>query len=117
MALANKPRQCKYGTTKYSTADDRAQFHTRFVQDGSYLTIKNITLGYNLPANTIKAFSNIRLYASVQQAFVFTKYDGVNPEISTDLNGNAPSSLLQGLDFSAYPVPRTFTVGFNVNLK
>jgi hypothetical protein len=57
------------------------------------------------------------MYASIQQAFVFTKYDGVNPEISTDNNGNAPNSLQQGLDFSAYPVPRTFTVGINVNLK
>ena len=53
----------------------------------------------------------------MQQAFVFTKYDGVNPEISTDNNGNSASSLSQGLDFAAYPVPRTITFGVNVNLK
>ncbi|MEO5564508.1 MAG: SusC/RagA family TonB-linked outer membrane protein, partial [Chitinophagaceae bacterium] len=111
------PGAGKYGKTTGSTADDRAQLHTRFIQDGSYLAIKNITLGYNLPVKSIKAFSNVRVFASIQQAFVFTKYDGVNPEISTDLDGNLPSSLLQGLDFSAYPVPRTFTFGVNVNLK
>jgi hypothetical protein len=111
------PGAGKYGKTTGSTGDDRDQFHSRYVQNGSYLTIKNITLGYNLPVKNMKAFSSVRLYASAQQAFVFTKYGGINPEISTDNNGNAPNSLAQGLDFSSYPVPRTFTVGFNVNLK
>ncbi len=111
------PGAGKYGKTTSSTADDRAQFHTRFVQDGSYLTIKNITLGYTVPFANNKTFRSLRPYASVQQAFVFTKYDGVNPEVSNDYNGNSTSSLLQGLDFSSYPVPRTFTLGLNVNFR
>lgn len=111
------PGAGKYGKTTGSTSDERDQFHSRFIQDGSYLTIKNITLGYNWPVKKIKAFSSLRLYTSVQQAFVFTKYGGANPEISTDENGNPPTSLSQGFDFSAYPVPRTFTVGINLNLK
>jgi TonB-linked SusC/RagA family outer membrane protein len=111
------PGAGKYGKTTASTADDRAQFHTRFVQDGSYLTIRNITLGYNLPVKNMQAFSSVRLFTSIQQAFVFTNYGGANPEISTDLNGNSASSLLQGLDNSAFPVPRTMTVGINVNFK
>lgn len=111
------PGAGKYGKTTGSTSDERDQFHSRFIQDGSFLTLKNITLGYNLPAKNSKVFSNVRLYVSVQQAFVFTGYGGANPEISTDDNGNAPSSLAQGFDFSAYPVPRTFTAGFNINLK
>ncbi|MFC4210244.1 SusC/RagA family TonB-linked outer membrane protein [Pedobacter lithocola] len=111
------PGAGKYGKTTASTGDDRAQFHTRFIQDGSYLTIKNITLGYTLPTEKITWLKSVRLYTSVQQAFTFTNYDGINPEIGTDLNGNAPSSLKQGLDYSAYPVPRTFTLGINVNLK
>ena len=111
------PGAGKYGKTTGATSDERDQFHSRFIQDGSFLTIKNITLGYNLPAKNSKVFSNVRMYVSVQQAFVFTKYGGANPEISTDDNGNAPNSLAQGFDFSAYPVPRTFTAGFNINLK
>ncbi|MCZ4222574.1 SusC/RagA family TonB-linked outer membrane protein [Pedobacter rhodius] len=111
------PGAGKYGKTTASTGDDRAQFHTRFVQDGSYLTIKNIALGYSLPVEKVKWLKSVRVFTSVQQAFVFTNYDGINPEIGTDLNGNAPSSLKQGLDYSAYPVPRTFTFGLNVNLK
>ncbi|MDP9079882.1 MAG: TonB-dependent receptor [Bacteroidota bacterium] len=106
-----------YGKTTSATADERSIFSTRFVQSGSYLEIKDITLGYNIPVKNWKAVKSIRVYSSVQQAFVFTKYNGSNPEVGTDVNGNAPSALLQGLDFAAYPVPRTITFGLNVNLK
>ncbi|MEL7588606.1 MAG: TonB-dependent receptor [Prolixibacteraceae bacterium] len=111
------PGEGKYGKTMGSTADERSFLHTRFIQDGSYLTIKNITLGYNFPVNNWKVVKSLRLYCSVQQAFVFTKYKGANPEIGTDSNGNMPNALLQGLDYSAYPVPRTFSFGLNLNLK
>ena len=110
------PGAGKYGKTTGATGDERDQFHSRYVQDGSFLTIKNITLGYTLPEMKWKGIKGVRVYGSIQQALVFTNYGGLNPEISTDNNGNQPSSLAQGLDFSAYPVPRTFTLGFNINL-
>ncbi len=113
----SNPGSGKYGTTMYGTSDERSLMHTRFVNNGSYLTIKNITLGYNVPVNNVKAIKSIRLYASVQQAYIFTHYKGANPEVGTDNNGNMPTALTQGLDFTAYPVPRTFTFGLNVNLK
>lgn len=91
-----------------------ARFHnSRWVSNGSYLAVKNITLGYNLPIKNNQYFiHNARLYASVQQAFVFTNYEGANPEVN--INGSNP--LNQGVDLSAYPVPRTFTVGVNIGL-
>ncbi|WP_316795032.1 TonB-dependent receptor [Pedobacter agri] len=113
----SNPGEGKYGKTSGSTSDERSQFSTRFIQDGSYLAIKNITLGYLIPTEKLKAIKSIRLYTSVQQAFVFTGYDGINPEIGTNFDGNPPGSLQQGLDFAAYPVPRTFTFGLNVNFK
>ena len=106
-----------YGKTTGSTGHDRDDFHSRFVKDGSYLTIKNITLGYTVPTKTLNFIKDLRLYASVQQAFVFSKYDYGNPEVGIDFNGNQPGSTAQGIDFSAYPVPRTFTFGVNVSLK
>lgn len=109
------PGAGKYGKTTGSTVRDR-QFHSRFVKDGSHLTIKNITLGYTLPANLVKKISSIRIYGSVQQAFVFSKYKYGNPEVGVDFDGNSPSSLLQGIDYSTYPVPRTFTFGLNITL-
>jgi len=114
---ASDPGAGKYGKTTASTGDERDQFSSRFVQDGSYVAIKNITLGYSLPVAKMPGVKSIRVYTSVQQAFVFTKYKGSNPEVSTDPNGNPVGSLGQGLDFTAYPVPRTFTLGLNLNLK
>ena len=109
------PGAGKYGKTTGGTGRERDQFHSRYVKDGSYFAIKNITLGYTFPANTIKYINSLRLYASVQNPFIFTSYPYGNPEVGVDFNGESPSSLLQGIDYSSYPVPRTFTVGLNVS--
>lgn len=89
--------------------------NSRWVSDGSFLTIKNITLGYLLPFQNNKYLKSVRLFASVQQAFVFTKYSGANPEVNS-YNGDS-NGLVQGIDNTTYPVPRTFNFGLNVNLK
>lgn len=82
---------------------------SNYVDDASYLTIKNIALGYTLP--TIKYIRSARIFASIQQALVFTKYRGSNPETSVwGLNG-----LNEGLDGGMYPVPRVFALGVNFN--
>ncbi|MGZ3871637.1 MAG: TonB-dependent receptor [Mucilaginibacter sp.] len=113
----SNPGAGRYGKTTAATADERSILSTRFLESGSYLAIKDITLGYSVPVKNWKTVKSIRLYSSIQQAYIFTKYNGANPEIGTDGNGNAPNALLQGLDFTAYPVPRTITFGLNVNLK
>ncbi|WP_255474109.1 SusC/RagA family TonB-linked outer membrane protein [Pontibacter qinzhouensis] len=81
-----------------------------WVTDGSFLTVKNISLGYNLPQNLIKHVRSLRVYGSIQQALVITRYEGSNPEV----NSGGENPLAQGLDLGAYPVPRTFTLGLNV---
>lgn len=89
---------------------------SHFLQDASFFTIKNITLGYTFPAVN-KFFNSARVYASVQNAYVFTKYwGGNNPETSGNGGGNGDGgNLSQGVDWSNYPVPRTFTLGVNLN--
>ncbi|WP_206684016.1 SusC/RagA family TonB-linked outer membrane protein [Pontibacter beigongshangensis] len=86
--------------------------NTLWVTDGSFLTVKNISLGYNLPQNLIKHVRSLRVYGSIQQALVLTKYKGSNPEV----NAGGENPLAQGLDLGAYPVPRTFTIGVNLGL-
>jgi TonB-dependent starch-binding outer membrane protein SusC len=83
--------------------------NSTWISDGSHLTIKNISLGYTLPTNTIRHVNNMRVYASIQQALVLTRYQGTNPEV----NFGGENPLAQGLDLGAYPVPRTFTIGVN----
>jgi TonB-linked SusC/RagA family outer membrane protein len=87
--------------------------NSRWVTDGSFLTIKNVTLGYTLPVNENTYIKSIRLYAGIQQALVLTKYKGANPEVNND----GTSALVQGIDYTSYPVPRTYTFGINMNLK
>ncbi len=87
--------------------------NSRWVTDGSYLTVKNITLGYTIPLTQNNYFRSIRAYGSVQQAFVITKYKGANPEV----NDSGTNALVQGIDYTSYPVPRTISFGVNVNLK
>jgi TonB-linked SusC/RagA family outer membrane protein len=111
------PGDGKYGKTTAATDMERSWFNSRFVQDGSYLAIKNITLGYNVPLMNNNLIRSVRLYSSIQQAFVFTKYGGANPEVTTTPGGQAASALNQGMDYSAYPVPRTYTLGVNIQLK
>ncbi|MCY1723041.1 TonB-dependent receptor [Prolixibacteraceae bacterium Z1-6] len=103
-----------YGTTKYNTYMERDWFNSRFIEDGSYLTIKNVTLGYTFDVKNITFLKNLRVYASAQQLYTFTKYSGNNPEVSTSLDGSAVSVLNLGDDYAAYPVPTTWTFGVNV---
>jgi TonB-linked SusC/RagA family outer membrane protein len=115
----DNPGKGFYGTTVGGgnvTGIERDWMNSRFVADASYFTIKNITLGYTFnKAN--KVFSSARLYTAVQQAFVFTKYwGGPNPETSAQRNGQGDGgNLSPGVDLSNYPVPRTFTLGINLN--
>lgn len=91
--------------------------NSRWVTDGSYLTIKNITLGYTVPLPTNNYLRNVRVYGSVQQAFVFTNYKGANPEVNDNGTNNGTNALVQGVDYTSYPVPRTISFGVNMNLK
>ena len=87
------------------------QFSDLFIHDGDFLRISNITLGYDF-AKILKTdiFSQARLYLQVQNAFTFTKYNGMDPEIGYGVN-----SWASGVDLGYYPRPRTFLIG--VNLK
>jgi hypothetical protein len=80
-----------------------------YVQDGSYLRLKNIQLGYTLPEKLTKKalVSSLRLYVSAENLLTFTSYRGYDPEISS-----GGTSL--GVDYGVYPQARTFLFGFNL---
>ena len=106
----DNPGDGRYGKViAGTTGQERDWMSSKFVYDGSYFTIKNITLGYKLPIRG-KVVKNLRVYGSVQQAYVFTDYPGNNPEVSS------AGGIESGVDYTTYPVPRTFTVGLNVTL-
>ncbi|WP_298237049.1 TonB-dependent receptor [uncultured Algibacter sp.] len=84
----------------------------RYIEDGSYLRIQNVRLGYNLPSEIFEkiGLSRVNIYGSVQNLYTFTDYSGYDPEVGS-LNQNP---LLQGVDNGRYPTPRTFTVGLDI---
>lgn len=91
-------------TTNWNTSD-------LYVYDGSYLRIKNISLGYTLPVSFTKKFAvnRLRLYVMAENLVTWTKYHGFDPEISS-----GGTSL--GIDRGVYPQARTWTVGVNLSL-
>ena len=99
-----------YPRTRAGTTEDFRNFTSRQVFRADYLAAKNVTLGYSLPINNNKYIKNARINASIQNAFIWTKYPGQNPEAGiSGLNG-----LNQGRDFTAYPISRIMTLGVNV---
>ena len=82
-----------------------------YVQDGSYLRLKNITLGYTLPRKLTQRLniSRLRFYVMAENLVTWTKYWGFDPEIGT-------SSTSLGVDYGVYPQARVWTVGFNISL-
>lgn len=88
--------------------------NSQWVENGSYLTIKNIALGYTVPLKQDLLLKNLRIYASVQQALVWSAYSGMNPEINA--NGLDATKGI-GVDGNAYPIPRTFSIGLSTTFK
>lgn len=87
----------------------------RFLEDGSYLRIKNLSIGYTIPSSQIGALTNnviskIRIYVSSQNLLTFTKYTGYDPEVGS----RAGNLLTNGIDYGLYPQPRTFLAGISV---
>ncbi|MEZ2443461.1 SusC/RagA family TonB-linked outer membrane protein [Chitinophaga sp. RCC_12] len=85
----------------------------RFVEDGSFIRMKNITLGYTFRTELLKKIriSSARVYASAQNLFLITSYSGLDPESQ---NQSVKNSQL-GIDWAVQPQPRTFLLGLNVN--
>ena len=89
---------------------------TRFLEDGSYLRLKNVMLGYTITPNSLQTLTNgtvksLRVYVSAQNILTFTKYSGYDPEVG---NRTTSSSLTNGIDFAVYPQPKAFQVGLQV---
>jgi hypothetical protein len=97
--MTDIPRAVFNDPNKNTRASDR------WIEDGSYLRVKNIVFGYNLPNRWIERFGmqRARVYFSGSNIYTFTNYEGVDPEVGAD-----------GIDNGLYPVTRTLSFGVNV---
>ncbi|HEY6504036.1 MAG TPA: TonB-dependent receptor [Chitinophagaceae bacterium] len=99
-----------------SDPNQNARPSTRFVEDGSYLRLKNLMLGYTIPATKLQSMtkgvvSSFRIYVSAQNILTFTSYSGYDPEVG---NRTPNISLTNGIDFAVYPQPKAYQVGIQV---
>ena len=109
----------KYPRAVWSDVSGNSRVSDAFVEDGSYLRLKNIEVGYTLPANILKkaSISKLRIFASVQNLFTITGYSGMDPEIGQSMSsstGVAGGVTASGVDVGIYPYSRFFTMGFNL---
>ena len=93
--------------------NDNDRISDRYVEDGSYLRLKNLALGYTFPKKVIKSLGveNLRLYCNIQNLFTITGYDGYDPEIGV----STMSINVMGVDYGRYPSPTTYSFGLNMS--
>lgn len=89
-----------------------AVYSSRTIEDGSFLRLKTVSLGYRLPNAWLKKINikSLRVYASAQNLITWTRYSGPDPEVST-----RPTALTPSFDWSPYPRPRTLTLGVDIS--
>jgi TonB-linked SusC/RagA family outer membrane protein len=103
----------KYPQPTCADYNDNYRMSQRWLQDGAYLKIQNVELGYNFSPsilNKIPGLTALRVYVSLQNLFTITKYEGYDPDIGND------GLFYRGLDAGSYPSPRTFLAGVTITL-
>ncbi|WP_207433905.1 TonB-dependent receptor [Sabulibacter ruber] len=92
---------------------DNSRISSRFVEDGSYLRVKTLTLSYNLPSTVLSKIklNNLRIYATGENLFTITDYSGFDPEV----NAFGGANRAQGVDYGTYPQTRNLILGLNLS--
>jgi TonB-dependent starch-binding outer membrane protein SusC len=96
-----------------------SQPSTRFIENGSYMRVKSLTLAYTLPKSLLERIkiNRLQIYATAENLLTFTKYSGFDPEVSafsSSGQGNTNQNTAQGVDYGTYPQSRDFIIGLNV---
>ena len=99
-----------------TTSDNNPVPNSYFIEDGSFLRLQNLTLGFTFPKAWTQKFAcnQLRLYCTLNNVFCITKYTGYDPEVNSAIRGSKTSGLTPGADFSAYPKSFSWTVGANI---
>ncbi|QCK16398.1 SusC/RagA family TonB-linked outer membrane protein [Mangrovivirga cuniculi] len=94
------------------------RFSTQYLEDGSYLRLKNVRLGYTFPTESLEKLNlqSLTIYGQAQNLLTFTNYLGFDPEVSTNTASDGSLNTLQGEDFGTLGQARTITIGLNIGL-
>lgn len=105
-----------WATNAYEGAEAMSESHSNYVEDGSYLRMQTLSLGYTLPKSIVGklGIQRLRLYGQVSNVFTLTKYSGLDPEIRSQISGSS-SDRNKGIDYGAYGTPRQYVLGVNIS--
>jgi len=98
----------------WSAASNNIKASTRFLEDGSYTRLKNLQVGYTIPNTKKLKIQSIRVYLAGTNLLTFTKYSGLDPEMTVSTNSAAEGDRANGIDWGTYPVAKSYTFGLNV---
>jgi hypothetical protein len=92
-----------------------SDINSRWVEDGSYLRVRDISLSYNFDQEVLDAvnISGLRLYANLKNWFTITDYSGYSPEVNRNINDESVA-LTQGVDYGSFPQAKSFSIGLNI---
>lgn len=109
---SNPTTDTRFARAVWQDPNNNRRVSDRYLEDGSFVRLKNLTFGYKLPENVLRKLrlSNLRVYVTGQNLLTFTNYNGFDPEVSTF----GEVSLSAGTDFLTFPQARTVLFGLNV---
>ncbi|HYG40451.1 MAG TPA: hypothetical protein VD908_17600, partial [Cytophagales bacterium] len=107
----------KYPRASWDASSNNTILSSRFLEDGSYTRLKNIQLGYNLPQDFIEkyGFESARIYFSGANLLTFSKYSGMDPEMTVSDNAKSEGDRSAGMDWGTYPSARSYNIGVNIS--
>lgn len=98
----------------WSGKTNNVKASTRFLEDASYLRLKNVQLGYTFKFKEDAKISNLRIYAAASNLFTITGYNGLDPEMTSSTNASGEGDRANGIDWGTYPVAKSVTLGLNL---
>ncbi len=106
----------EFPRASWDASGNNTKYSTRFLEDGSYTRLKNVQLGYSIPKTILSryGFSEVRLYLSGTNLLTFTKYQGLDPEMTVSNNAAGQGDSSAGLDWGTYPAARSYNIGVNL---
>jgi len=99
-----------------SLGDRTPILHSWAIEDGSFIRLQNLTLGYTIPKNLTQKFAcnQLRVYCTLNNVFCLTDYSGYDPEVNSPARSSSSSGVMPGIDFSSYPKSFSWTAGVNL---
>ena len=116
LAEMNEGSNAKELWSPFSLGNATAIVHSWAIEDGSYLRLQNVTLGYTVPKKITRkiACERFRVYCTLNNVWLLTNYSGYDPEVSSPVRNDRTSNVTPGIDYSSYPKSFSYTFGVNI---